>query len=139
MAHTNYLRSIVLAMQINFLKRKMTESTQNRNSLHFSTYFPSISYIFSRIISVVLRPRNSPYNEKLFFIYFVYFYIYYSLTKLSLKGSYSVSKGGATCCAPVGSPICAPLVPPHVRSRGDAPLRLVPPQLDFPIGSPRIS
>ena len=63
----------------------------------------------------------------------------FSLTKRSLKGSYRMSKGGATWCAPVGSPVAGPLVPPDVRSRGDAPLRLVPPQLDFPIGSPRIS
>ena len=39
----NFFRSIVLAIQINFLKLKMTDSTQNRNSLHFSTDFPSIS------------------------------------------------------------------------------------------------
>ena len=34
---------------------------------------------------------------------------FYSLTKRSLKGSYSVSKGGATCLAPVGSPGPAPI------------------------------
>ena len=50
-----------------------------------------------------------------------------------------MSKGGAMLLAPVGSPSHAPLVPPGVRSRADAPLRLVPPELDFPIGSPRIS
>ena len=38
MAHTYLFRSIVLAMQIHFLKRKMTDSTQSRISLHFSTY-----------------------------------------------------------------------------------------------------
>ena len=66
------------------------------------------------------------------------FKCFFSLTKLSLKGSYSISKGGALCPAPVGSPVAGPLVPPDVRSRADAPLRLVPPELDFPIGSPRI-
>ena len=50
-----------------------------------------------------------------------------------------MSKGGAMSTAPVGSPVAGPLVPPDVRSRADAPLRLVPPELDFPSGSPRIS
>ena len=43
------------------------------------------------------------------YIYIViYIQILISLTKLSLKGSYSMSKGGATCAAPVGSPNAAP-------------------------------
>ena len=54
-------------------------------------------------------------------------FLFFSLTKLCLKGSYSTSKGGAMWVAPVGSPNAGPLVPPVVRSRGDAPLRLVPP------------
>ena len=49
-----------------------------------------------------------------------------------------MSKGGAMSLARVGSPSHAALVPPDVRSRADAPLRLVPPELDFLIGSPRI-
>ena len=35
-----------------------------------------------------------------------------SLTKRSLKGPYSISKGGALWLAPVGSPVAGPLVPP---------------------------
>ena len=72
-----------------------------------------------------------------FYICICIFIYIYSLTKRSLKGSYSISKGGAMLLAPVGSPVAGPLVPPDVRSRADAPLRLVPPELDFRIGSPR--
>ena len=49
---------------------------------------------------------------------YMYTHIFYSLTKLCLKGSYSVSKGSALSLAPIGSP-------------GRAPPRLVPPELDF--------
>ena len=37
--------------------------------------------------------------------------------------------------APVGSPSSGPVGAPDVRSRVNAPPRLVPPELDFPIGS----
>ena len=36
----------------------------------------------------------------------------FSLTKRSLKGSYSISKGGVMCAAPVGSPVFLPVGSP---------------------------
>ena len=53
---------------------------------------------------------------------------YYSITKSSFSGSYrdltEFSKGGAVAPAPVGSPRCAPLVPPAMCSDGSPNYRI---------------
>ena len=62
----------------------------------------------------------------------------FSLTKRSYF-PFDIVKAALCRAPPLVPPSPGPLAPPDVRSRADAPRRLVPPQLDVPIGSPRIS
>ena len=50
----------------------------------------------------------------------------FPLLSVALKGSYSITKGGATAAAPSGSPGRVPLVPP------DSKFPKVPPVFQFP-------
>ena len=58
---------------------------------------------------VLLAVVNSNAVLRLIYVYACFLFRYESLTKRSLKGSYSVYRGNAVSLAPEGSPTCARL------------------------------